>query len=168
MLTLIVITRTPTCFIYRINLRLILIAARTILYHSLPLIPQKNAVIISIPCSAIKQARNRDICMIFYNIALLTTGGQINASICPPAVNLPPQGEPVFPCRISAAWKNRSFTLQARKYELRVAEPFISCRALVPMMTAAYAHRSTPNARSGFFFLCLLHRFSFSNALLRI
>lgn len=104
----------------------------------------------------------------FFNLALLTTGGQINASICPPAVNLPSVCPPLFPCRISAAWKNRSFTLRARSYELQVAEPFISCRALVPMMTAACAHRSTPNARSGFFFLCLLHRFSFSNALLRI
>lgn len=103
----------------------------------------------------------------FFNIALSTTGGQINASICPPAVNLP-SGCPIFLCRISAAWKNRSFTLRARKYELRVAEPIVFCRALVPMMTAAYAHRSTPNARSGFFFLCLLHRFSFSNALLKI
>ena len=34
--------------------------------------------------------------------------------------------------------KDQSFILRVRKYELRVAEPFILCRTLVPIMTAAY------------------------------
>ena len=42
------------------------------------------------------------------------------------------------PRGISAAQKDYPFILRARKYELRGAEPFILCRALVPIMTVAY------------------------------
>ncbi len=49
-----------------------------------------------------------------------------------------PHGRNFFLCSISAAQKDQSFILRVRKYELRVAEPFILCRTLVPIMTAAY------------------------------
>ena len=49
-----------------------------------------------------------------------------------------PHGRDFFLCGISAAQKDHSFILRVRKYELRVAEPFILCRTLVPIMTAAY------------------------------
>ena len=49
-----------------------------------------------------------------------------------------PHGRDFFLRGISAAQKDHSFILRARKYELRGAEPFILCRALVPIMTAAY------------------------------
>ena len=49
-----------------------------------------------------------------------------------------PHGRDFFLCVISAAQKDQSFILRVRKYELRVAEPFILCRTLVLIMTAAY------------------------------
>ena len=49
-----------------------------------------------------------------------------------------PHGRNFFLCGISAIQKDQSFILRVRKYELRVAEPFILCRTLVPIMTAAY------------------------------
>lgn len=49
-----------------------------------------------------------------------------------------PHGRDFFLCGISATQKDQSFILRVRKYELRVAEPFILCRTLVPIMTAAY------------------------------
>ena len=49
-----------------------------------------------------------------------------------------PHGRDFFLCGISATQKDHSFILRVRKYELRVAEPFVLCRTLVPIMTAAY------------------------------
>ena len=49
-----------------------------------------------------------------------------------------PHGRDFFLRTISAAQKDQSFILRVRKYELRVAEPFVLCRTLVPIMTAAY------------------------------
>ena len=54
-----------------------------------------------------------------------------------------PHGRNFFLCGISAVQKDQSFILRVRKYELRVAEPFILCRTLVPIMTAAYYHCGT-------------------------
>ena len=54
-----------------------------------------------------------------------------------------PHGRNFFLCGISAIQKDQSFILRVRKYELRVAEPFILCRTLVPIMTAAYYHCDT-------------------------
>ena len=54
-----------------------------------------------------------------------------------------PHGRDFFLCGISAVQKDQSFILRVRKYELQVAEPFILCRTLVPIMTAAYYHCST-------------------------
>ena len=49
-----------------------------------------------------------------------------------------PHGRDFLLDGIAATQKDQSFILRVRKYELRVAEPFILCRTLVPIMTAAY------------------------------
>ena len=54
-----------------------------------------------------------------------------------------PHGRDFFLDGIAATQKDQSFILRVRKYELRVAEPFILCRTLVPIMTAAYYHCGT-------------------------
>ena len=56
-----------------------------------------------------------------------------------------PHGRDFFLDGIAAAQKDQSFILRVRKYELRVAEPFILCRTLVPIMTATY-YISSPSA----------------------
>lgn len=61
-----------------------------------------------------------------------------------------PHGRDFFLDGIAATQKDHSFILRVRKYELRVAEPFILCRTLVPIMTAAY-YISSPSARNGDF-----------------
>ena len=57
--------------------------------------------------------------------------------------------------------KDQSFILRVRKYELRVAEPFILYRTLVPIMTAAY-YVSSPSAHNGI--IAILHNISFSDS----
>ena len=47
-------------------------------------------------------------------------------------------GRDFFLDGIAATQKDQSLILRVRKYELQVAEPFILCRTLVPIMTAAY------------------------------
>lgn len=49
-----------------------------------------------------------------------------------------PHGRDFFLDGIAATQKDQSFILRVRKYELRVAEPFVLCRTFVPIMTAAY------------------------------
>ena len=66
-----------------------------------------------------------------------------------------PHDRDFFLCGISATQKDQSFILRVRKYELRVAEPFILCRTLVPIMTAAYCFTGSirvlsPALSSGF------------------
>ena len=71
-----------------------------------------------------------------------------------------PHGRDFFLCVISAAQKDQSFILRVRKYELRVAEPFILCRTLVLIMTAAY-YISSPGTCNGN--LIILHNIYSSN-----
>ena len=76
---------------------------------------------------------------------------RIGSCTCPLAVT-PPSWSRFLPVRHFCR-SERSFILRVRKYELRVAEPFILCRTLVPIMTAAYYHCSTEH--------CYLHYFPF-------
>ena len=61
---------------------------------------------------------------------------RIGSYTCPLAIT-PPSWSRFLSGWHSATQKDQPFILRVRKYELRGAEPFILCRTLVPIMTAA-------------------------------